>query len=172
MKTPLMASAVSVGPRSVRSASASVTSRAPVLLDGSARATARPNEQPPTLTSVGVWKHTLILTGALEHHSAHELEAEIERLCDEGVTSITLDLRELTYIDSIGVAVIAFRSGLCKRRGYDFAVIPGSPLIHRAFEQAGVSNLLTSEQSTEEPSVPSRLPAMALRDRPRDGCEV
>jgi anti-sigma B factor antagonist len=118
---------------------------------------------------VGVWKHTLTLTGALDHHSAHELESEIERLCDEGVTSITLDLRELTYIDSVGVAVIAFRCGLCKRRGYDFAVIPGSRLIQRAFEQAGVTNLLPFEQDSVSPP---RMPAMALRDRPRDGCEL
>jgi anti-anti-sigma factor len=127
------------------------------------------SESAPTLTSVGVWKHTLILTGALDHHSAHELEAEIERLCEEGVTSITLDLRELTYIDSIGVAVISFRCGLCKRRGYEFAVIPGSRLIHRAFEQSGVTNLLPFEEDGS--GAPARLPALALRERTRDGCE-
>jgi len=32
---------------------------------------------------------------------------ELERLCEEGLTGITLDLRELTYIVSTGVAVIA-----------------------------------------------------------------
>ncbi len=172
MKHPLMASAVSIETRSERNGSASVTSHSHAALDQSVRPAPTPSEPAPTLTSVGVWKHTLILTGALDHHSAHELEAEIERLCEEGVTSITLDLRELTYIDSIGVAVIAFRSGLCKRRGYDFAVIPGSPLIHRAFEQAGVTNVLPFEQEAEEDLAPARRPAMVLRDRPRDGCEV
>lgn len=86
--------------------------------------------------------HTLILTGELDRGSARTLEAEIERLCEEGVTGITLDLRKLTSIDSIGVAVIVFRCGLCQRRGYDFALIPGSRFVHRAFEQAGVSELL------------------------------
>ena len=87
-------------------------------------------------------QHTLILTGELDRGSARTLEGEIERLCEEGVTGITLDLRELTYIDSIGVAVIVFRCGLCQRRGYEFALIPGSRFIHRAFEQAGVTELL------------------------------
>jgi anti-anti-sigma factor len=169
MKRQLMASAVSVGTRSERGGSGSVTSRTRAAFDRAIRPAQTTSEPPPTLTSVGVWKHTLILTGALDHHSAHEFEAEIERLCEEGVTSITLDLRELTHIDSIGVAVIAFRCGLCKRRGYDFAVIPGSRLIHRAFEQAGVTNLLPFE---EEGVATTRLPAMALRDRPREGCEV
>ena len=94
----------------------------------------------PARASAG--PHTLILTGELDHGSARTLEAEIERLCEEGVTGITLDLRELTYIDSIGVAVIVFRCGLCQRRGYEFALIPGSRFIHRAFEQAGVTELL------------------------------
>jgi anti-anti-sigma factor len=84
--------------------------------------------------------HTLIVTGELDGSSARALEAEIERLCEEGVTGITLDLRGLTYIDSVGVAVIAFRRRLCQRRGYEFSVIPGSPVIRRVFEQVGVNN--------------------------------
>jgi anti-anti-sigma factor len=88
--------------------------------------------------------HTLVLDGELNRRSAHELEAEIERLCDEGVTGITLDLRQLDRIDSIGVAVISFQAGLCNRRGFDFSVIPGSQLISRALEQAGVTDLLAA----------------------------
>jgi anti-sigma B factor antagonist len=105
----------------------------------SRRASSEPSLVPER---VGAGPHTLILTGELDGGSARTLEAEIERLCEEGVTGITLDLRKLTYIDSIGVAVIVFRCGLCRRRGYDFALIPGSRFIHRAFEQAGVSELL------------------------------
>jgi len=90
------------------------------------------------LASVPDRTHTLVVKGELHHRSAHALEAEIERLCEEGVTGITLDLRELAYIDSIGIAVIGFRSGLCKRRGYDFSVISGSRVIRRALDQAGV----------------------------------
>jgi anti-anti-sigma factor len=101
------------------------------------------------LAGTEVRTHTLVLDGELDRRSAHELEAEIERLCDEGVTGITLDLRQLDRIDSIGVAVIAFQAGLCNRRGFAFAVIPGSQLIHRALEQAGVTDLLASG---EEPA--------------------
>jgi anti-anti-sigma factor len=94
------------------------------------------------LASAKVWTHTLVPTGELSRRTAHALEVEIERRCEEGVTAITLDLRELTRIDAIGVAVIAFRCDLCKRRGYDFALIPGSEEVQRAFERAGVSELL------------------------------
>jgi anti-anti-sigma factor len=115
-------------------------------------------ERNVALSSVGAWTHTIVLIGELTHRSAHRLEVEIERLCAEGVTGITLDLRELSYIDAIGVAVIAFRSGLCRRRGYDFALIPGSPLMRRAFEQAGVESVLANDG--EEASAASRRPLM------------
>ena len=103
-----------------------------------------PRERHLALADVEVklWTHTLVLTGELDRRSAHTLEAEIERLCREGVTGITLDLRELSYIDWIGVAVIAFRCGHCKKRGCDFTLIPGSPSIQRAFDRVGVSDSL------------------------------
>jgi anti-anti-sigma factor len=114
-------------------------------------------EQRPTagernvaLASVIEWTHTLVLDGALTHRTAHALEVEIERLCADGVTGITLDLRELTQIDSIGVAVIAFRSGLCQRRGYEFSLIAGSRAVSRAFEQAGVAYLLEAPAGRED----------------------
>ena len=119
-------------------------------------------------TAVSLRTHTLILTGALDGGSAHALEAEIERLCAEGVTGITLDLRELSYIDLTGVAVIAFRCGLCQKRGYDFALIPGSRFIHRVFERAGVIDLLPFQR--DDVAVP-RVPALALSHRSRGGCD-
>ncbi len=118
-------------------------------------------ERDVALASVGAWTHTLVLTGELTRASAHTLELEIERLCAEGVTGITLDLREISYIDAIGIAVIAFRSRLCERRGYDFALIPGSPLIRRAFEQSGVGRLLDGESKDALAPVAARPLALA-----------
>ena len=128
-----------------------IVSRQGTVSNGARPQTAE-RERKATLASVTVHTHTLGLTGELHRRSAHALEAEIERLCDEGVTGITLDLRELDYIDSTGIAVIAFRARLCKRRGYEFAVIPGSRFMHRALEQAGVTDLLPFEDSGVERS--------------------
>ena len=125
-------------------------------------------ERPVALASVSEWTHTLVLTGELTHRTAHALEVEIERLCAAGVTGITLDLRELEQVDSIGVAVIAFRSRLCKRRGYDFGLVCGSRQVRRAFEQSGVGYLLPLELPDDEvttaPSAPqpARVHELAL----------
>jgi anti-anti-sigma factor len=120
------------------------------------------------LRSVSPRAHTVILTGELTHRSAHALEVEIERLCEEEVASITLDLRQLRYMDSIGAAVIAFRCGLCQRQGYDFALIPGSRTVQRAFEQAGMIGLLPFQ---DDEVTARRLRAVASVPRSRNGCE-
>jgi len=121
--------------------------------------------------------HTLILTGSLDRYSVHQLELEIERLCEDGVAGITLDLRELTYIEAIGVAVIAFRCGLCQRRGYDFGLIPGPRVVQRVFERAGLSELLPFTDARAPlqerkplagervPGQPVSPPALVLRPR-------
>jgi anti-anti-sigma factor len=168
MKRHRTASAVGIGTRSESGAVGSVANQTHTAFNKNTRTQPASSKPSLALASESDWKHTLILAGELNHRSAHALEAEIERLCQEGVTGITLDLRELTHIDSIGVAVIAFRCGLCKRRGYDFALIPGSRFIRRAFEQAGVTDLLSFQ---EDDVAAPRQPALVLVHCSRDGCE-
>jgi anti-anti-sigma factor len=98
-----------------------------------------------TLASALVWRHKLILTGRLDRRTAVELEDEIECLCEEGVTILILDLRQLSAIDSVGAGVIAYRGAVCEWRGCGFAVIPGSPVVHYALVQAGVKSLLVGD---------------------------
>jgi anti-anti-sigma factor len=103
------------------------------------------------LASERSWQHTLVLTGTLDRRSAAELEEEIECLCEEGVTSLTLDLRLLEEMDATGVQVIAFRSTLCRRRGHELAVIPGSAAIQRALVEAGAEFVLEPVVVGREP---------------------
>jgi anti-anti-sigma factor len=151
-----MTMAVSVCTRSDDDASGGVVVQTQTAFDEDRGQTGALHEAGLPASSVSCRTHTLVLEGSLHRGSVDQLEAEIERLCDEGVTGITLDLRELSYIDAIGVAVVAFRCGLCRRRGYDFALIRGSRGVQRAFERAGVSELLPFEElSTIEELVPA-----------------
>jgi anti-anti-sigma factor len=127
-----------------------------VVIDDGAHGSTLASEASFAPASAGAREHTLILTGELDSSSAHALETAIEHLCEEGVTSIKLDLRDLTHIDTIGVAVIAFRCRLCQRRGCDFSLIAGGPMIHRAFEQAGVAGLLPfNDEVAKAPASPA-----------------
>jgi anti-anti-sigma factor len=91
------------------------------------------------------WKHTLALTGTLDAHSAPNVEDEIECLCQEGVTKLTLDLRQLDAIDQRGIEVIASRSVLWEQRGRRFVVLLRSDAIRRALTAAGATDLVTHE---------------------------
>lgn len=146
MKRHMTASAVSIDTRREGGGPGSAATRTHAAFKESARTRRSGSDRSLALASVSVWNHTLLLTGDLTHRSAHLLEMEIERLCEQGVTGITLDLRGLTHIDSSGVAVIAFRSGLCKRRGCDFALIAGSPEIQQVFQRANVVGGLPFQQ--------------------------
>ncbi len=152
----------SIDTRNEDSTTGLVVMRADTACDGntaferSRRAWPTRNQPHPRSESVSIWMHTLILTGELTHRSAHTLEVEIERLFEEGVTSITLDLRQLTHIDPLGVAVVAFRCRLCKRQGHGFMLIPGPQFIQRAFEEAGVVDQLPFQEDV--------LAARRLRD--------
>jgi anti-anti-sigma factor len=136
--------------------------------DSNTRAWPTRDQPHPLSESVSIWMHTLILTGELTRHSAHTLEVEIERLFEEGVTAITLDLRQLTHIDPIGVAVIAFRCRLCKRQGHGIVLIPGPQLVQRAFAEAGVSDQLPFQ---EDELAARRLRAAVPGRTAREGCE-
>jgi anti-anti-sigma factor len=117
-----------------------------------------------TLSSEPAWRHKLILTGKLDHRSVSELEDEIECLCEEGVAILTLDLRQLDAIDSAGVNAIVRRGAVCKMRGHDFVVIPGSGINLGALAEAGATDLLRPD--------PNASVVQCLSSRSADGATV
>ncbi len=148
MKRHLTTPAVNIGARFSRGGPATLDPPESVRLEPDPPRP-RPEAAELVLTSVDTWNHRLVLTGELTHRSAHALELEIERLCEEGVTDITLDLRDLTSIDPVGVAVIAFRCGLCEKRGYGFRLIRGPQAVQVAFERAGLLETLPFKEAEE-----------------------
>lgn len=100
--------------------------------------------------------HTLLLLGELDRASAPALEAEIERLCSVGVEALTLDLNGLTDIDAIGVAVIVYRRGWCKRRGCELALLAETPLVRDAFAQAAGGQRVPFVRERADTRVPAR----------------
>ncbi len=94
--------------------------------------------QPPTLAVALSARPILVLGGELTHASAPSLEAAIERICAQGASRITLDLRKLTAIDWAGIMVISFRCRLCLERGHEIALIAGPPAVQDAFARVGL----------------------------------
>jgi anti-anti-sigma factor len=117
--------------------------------------------------------HTLVLAGELDRVSAPVLETEIERLCGAGVVSLTLDVRALSEIDAVGVAVIVHRCGWCARRGCHMSLLADSGPAQRAFAEAGAGGRI---EFIEDPATAAvsgvgeqteQEPARARAPRPR-----
>ena len=112
--------------------------------NGTVTASSRPGPH-LTLAPARPWSHTLVLKGDLDHHSASELEDELVCLLEEGVTALTLDLRQLHELDPRGAHVIALQSALFKGRGRRLHVLAGSPAVHCTLAATGGQDLLGSE---------------------------
>ncbi len=76
-----------------------------------------------TLVRTPPWNHTLILRGRLDEGSAPELEDEVECLREEGVSSLTLDLRQLESVDEPAMEVIASQAASFRSCGGRFVVV-------------------------------------------------
>jgi anti-sigma B factor antagonist len=96
--------------------------------------------------------HRLLLTGELEIASVPTLEGAVKRLCTDGTTAITLDLSQLMFIDSTGLAAIIFSGRLCEKHGYDFSLIQGPRAIQRLFELTGLIDVLPFREDSAEDS--------------------
>jgi anti-sigma B factor antagonist len=85
--------------------------------------------------------HTLVLRGELDMTTASDLEAEIASSV-ESASELTLDLSELTFMDSTGIGVVLFAQRLCQETGTGFAVVPGIGQVQQVFEVTGLVDIL------------------------------
>ena len=61
-----------------------------------------------------------------------------------------LDLREVTYIDSFGVGVIAAKFVSVRRKGGDMKLLSLSPRTHRVMKISGLLKIFQSFESEED----------------------
>lgn len=91
--------------------------------------------------------HRLEVSGELDLASAGRLQAAIEGLRSGETTGVTIDLSEVSFMDSTGLRALLMGHRLCEERGYDFRLIPGPPVVQRLFELAGLLNTLPFQGS-------------------------
>ncbi|MCW3029146.1 MAG: anti-sigma factor antagonist [Solirubrobacterales bacterium] len=108
--------------------------------DGAARLLQEPFEVQDLVSGED---HTLVLSGELDVAEGDELEAAIVSCAN--AARLTLDLSELTFMDSAGLTLVLLADGLCKARGIVFALVPGPRQVQRVFEMAGLLQQLPFE---------------------------
>ena len=82
------------------------------------------------------------LHGVLDLANAKALEDEFMRIEATSVSRIVLDLSELDFIDSMGLAVIVKADRRAKNDGHVLRVLRPKGQVGRAFEISGLDQLL------------------------------
>jgi anti-sigma B factor antagonist len=78
------------------------------------------------------------LHGELDMVSVDAVQAALDELHGTGWTSLVLDLRELTFIDSTGLSLLLAAEREAQRVGAQFAIVDGSPAVARLLEIVGL----------------------------------
>ena len=85
--------------------------------------------------------HTLVITGELDMATSPEVQAVIVA-CAASARRLTLDLSQLTFMDSTGLSLILEAHELCQDSGAEFVLIPGPEHVQRVFEITGLLDRL------------------------------
>jgi anti-anti-sigma factor len=89
--------------------------------------------------------------GELDCAAVAQLQAQLDELRRSGFEHVVLDLRQLTFMDSSGVALILDENLAARRDGRDFVLIDGAPAIQRVLKVClgdGVLRLQSAGRST------------------------
>jgi len=85
---------------------------------------------------------TLRLRGELDMAAVPALDATVRRVLEGAISALTLDLGELSFIDSTGLAAIVHAGSLCDSAEIAFELLPGPRAVQRLFEVTGLDGVL------------------------------
>ena len=86
-------------------------------------------------------RHTIAIVGDVDFFSAAKVDDALSGLCSDGATHVELDLRGVTFMDSVGLRSLLMAMDVCDKAGTDLRIIP-NPLLHRVFEVTGLLKIL------------------------------
>jgi anti-sigma B factor antagonist len=72
--------------------------------------------------------------GELDLASCARLRAELHELLAAGFSHVVIDLRDLTFLDTTGIELLIALNAQAQRDGWQLALIPGPPDVHRVFK--------------------------------------
>ncbi|GGR74941.1 anti-sigma factor antagonist [Micromonospora fulviviridis] len=97
----------------------------------------------------------LRLAGELDLSTAPELTAAIDRLAAEGHRELLLDLAELTFCDSTGIAAFVRGDNLAAAAGGWLRITGATGRVARVLQMTGLAEVLRYEGGTADPATPA-----------------
>ncbi|GHJ16326.1 MULTISPECIES: STAS domain-containing protein [unclassified Micromonospora] len=94
----------------------------------------------------------LRLAGELDLSTAGELTAEIDRLVADGRRELLLDLTELTFCDSTGIAAFVRGDNLVAADGGWLRLTGATGRVARVLQVTGLAEVLRHDRDTADPT--------------------
>ena len=96
----------------------------------------------------GGWT-VLDIGGELDINSAPELKSAISDAVEGGAITLGLDLTEVNFMDSTGLAALVAGAKKCRERGGDMILVRPNRQIRRILSITGLGKILPTIESTE-----------------------
>jgi anti-sigma B factor antagonist len=80
--------------------------------------------------------------GEVDLATAPSVHARVQELASDGFTRVTLDLREVTFLDSSGLRMVLALCASAEADHWEFRVIEGPRDVQRVFELTGVAPMV------------------------------
>ena len=93
-------------------------------------------------TSVTAGKHVLCLKGELDLNECPQLEAALLEAEQSHTKQIVVDLDELTFVDSSGLAVLVHAARRSATNGDQLRITPGRDHVARVLRMTGLDTVL------------------------------
>ena len=91
----------------------------------------------------------IALRGELDHEHAYTFDEELKRVEALGPECICLDLRELTFLDSCGLARLVAARRRAMKAGRRLVLVRGTPAVQRVFQLTAVDEAFEIISGTE-----------------------
>ena len=91
--------------------------------------------------------HAVLVAGELDVDVAPRLSACLTELIDSGAETVVVDLLEVTYMDSAGLAALVEAGKRFRRRDGELVLVADSPSMTKLLTIAGVGRLFRIETS-------------------------
>ena len=98
----------------------------------------------------------LRLAGELDMSTAPQLNAAIDRLAADGERHLLIDLTELTFCDSTGIAAFVRGDNRASAEGGWLRVTGASGRVERVLQMTGLAEVLRYDADTPDPASPFR----------------
>jgi anti-sigma B factor antagonist len=104
--------------------------------------------------------------GEIDISNAPQLRACLSACLSDGCADITLDMKDLTFLDASGLSVLAYFAKLTASRGGHLILKSPPPIVHKVLNIGGLATLVDGKSPDATAELPRAAPSGANGSQP------